>query len=214
MKINRLIAYLLGLLLLSFGIVLAVKANYGVTVATSPSYVLSQYFTVLSFGVFNYLMQGAVFLLTIIVLRRVKIRYLLSFLTAVIFGFTIDFFGMLMRGIQLVGHPERMLFFVLSILVIAGGLVFFYKSNMPILPFDIFVKEVSAAKEIEVSRFKLRFDLAMCSIAVVMSFLLLGELRGVSIGTLLSALLIGPVLGRMMVIFDRYITVISPKVKR
>lgn len=203
MKLNKYVSFVLGLLLLSFGIILAVKANYGVTVATSPSYVLSERFEVPSFGVFNYSVQGCVFILTIIVLRKFELRYLLSFGTSVVFGYTIDFFAFLMKEVHLIGHASRISFFIASIIIISAGLVFFYRSHLPILPFDVFVREVSAKYDVKLSRFKLGFDITMCSIAVVLSILFFGELRGVSVGTLISAFTIGPTIGVMMGYFDK-----------
>ncbi len=203
MKLNKHISFVLGLLLLSFGIILAVKANYGVTVATSPSYVLSQRFLTVSFGVFNYSVQGIVFLLTIIVLRKFDARYLMSFGTSVVFGYTIDFFAYVMKDVNLTGHMLRGSFFVISIVTISAGLVFFYRSQLPILPFDVFVREVSAKLGIKLSRFKLGFDIVMCSVAVILSLVFFGELRGISIGTLISALTIGPTIGILMNWFDK-----------
>lgn len=202
MKLNKYISFILGLLLLSFGIILAVKANYGVTVATSPSFVLSQRFAVPSFGVFNYLVQGFVFLLTIVVLKKFEMRFILSFGTSVIFGYTIDLFGFLMKNVSLSSHIVRIVFFIASIVIISAGLVFFYRSELPILPFDVFVREVSKKYGITISRFKLGFDIIMCTLAVVLSFAFFGALRGVSIGTLVSALTIGPTIGVLMKRFD------------
>jgi uncharacterized membrane protein YczE len=164
---------------------------------------LSQRFAVPSFGVFNYLVQGFVFLLTIVVLRKFEARFILSFGTSVVFGYTIDFFAFLMKEVSLSGHLIRVIFFAVSIVVISVGLVFFYRSQLPILPFDVFVREVSGKYGVKISRFKLGFDIVMCTIAVALSLAFFGGLRGISIGTLVSALTIGPTIGVLMGWFDK-----------
>lgn len=201
-KINKYISYFLGLILLSFGIVLAVKADLGITVSTSPSYVLSIWSDIVSFGTFNYIVQGIVFILMVVVLKKIKTVYFLSFLTSVILGYTIDFFAKVMASVQADTYGMKGFLFVSSIIVISVGLVFFIKSNKPILPFDMFVREISAKYDIGIGKFKTGFDISVLVISIAMSYLFFGELRGIHIGTLISALTIGSCVGFFMKLFD------------
>lgn len=211
MKINNKLAYVLGVILLSIGIVLAVKSNLGITVSTCPPYILNQKISKISFGTFSYIVQGIVFLLMIIVLRRFKIKFLLSFLTSVILGYSIDLFTYLMNGIQIVGIYTRLIILVMSILIASLGVVLFMKSGLPILPFDMFVQEVSKQFNIKIGMLKTFFDLSTLTISIIMSFLFFGELRAVGIGTVLSALIIGPTVGFIMKWFNKNIKIVGIK---
>lgn len=198
LNINSYIAYFLGLALLSFGVILAIKSNYGITVSSSPPYILSLWTDAVSFGTFNYIVQGVVFVLMVVILREFKATYFLSFLTSILLGYSLDFFKFAMKDFNAVGHIARTSCFVISIITISFGLVFFIRSNKSILPFDMFVREVSSKYGVEIGKFKCCFDVCILTIAVVMSFIFFRELRGIHVGTLLSALTIGPTVGYFM----------------
>ena len=73
--INNLFIFLLGLISLSLGVVLVVKSDLGVSVATSVPYVFSLYFTKISFGQWNYIMHGFSLVLLVIVVRKLTVKY-------------------------------------------------------------------------------------------------------------------------------------------
>jgi uncharacterized protein len=203
-KINPFISFAAGLALLSFGVVLVVKANYGVTVVISAAYVLSQKFTVLSFGKINYIVQGVVFIIMIIVMNKINAKYFLSFLASVIFGYAIDLFTYLLLNFSVTSHYLRIMLFAFSIVIISLGLVFFLKSKLPIMPFDLFVREVSTKYNIKIEKFKTAFDIILLMIATTLSFIFFGRLNGIHIGTLVSALTIGSCIDFFIKVFDKY----------
>ncbi|WDV46793.1 DUF6198 family protein [Clostridiaceae bacterium M8S5] len=206
-KLNKYISYILGLILLSFGIVLAAKSNYGITVSTSPSYVVSLKTDIVSFGTFNYLIQGVVLILMIAVLREFRVIFLLSFLTSILLGYSIDLFTYLLNDFVAISHMIRICCFIFSILIVGLGLVFFIKSKQPILPFDMFVREVSNKYNIGIGKFKTCFDLCILLTSVVLSIVFFRELRGVNIGTLVSAVTIGATVDMFMKLFNKYVEI-------
>ena len=206
-KINKYVSYFLGLILLGIGIVLAIKSNYGVTVSTSPAYVLSLKLKSISLGTINYLIQGLVFLLMLVVLRKLKLTYFISFITSIFLGYSIDLFSNLFSGLVVESHIFRVTCFVLSILIIGWGLVFFIKSKQPILPFDMFVREVSSKYGVRIGKFKTCFDISILAISVSLSFIFFGQFKGVHIGTLVSALTIGTAVDIFMRFFDSYFVI-------
>ena len=203
-RINNLVSYSLGQILLSIGVVLAVKSNYGVTVATAVAYVLSEHTELISFGTYSYLIQGLVFILMLVLLKEKNPRYLISFVTAIISGYCIDLSSLIMIDVMLESHLHRSMAFIASIFIISTGLVFFIKSEIPILPFDLFVKKVTDKYAISFSRFKMAFDVFNLLLAIGLCFLFFGQLEGVYLGTVLSALCIGPCIGLMMIFVNNY----------
>lgn len=191
-EVNNIVLYFSGLMCMSLGVVLAVKSDYGITVATSIAYVLNAKLTFISFGTFNYIVQGIVFLLMMLILREVKIKYVMSFVTAVLFGFFVDFFSFLIAGIEPVFHYQRAGIFIFSVISISLAIALFIKSRLPLMPFDIFCKKVSEKYGIPFGKFKMGFDIVNLVISSCLSFVLLGGLKGIYFGTLVLAVMIGP----------------------
>lgn len=206
-EINKFFTYFLGLILLAFGVVFTVKANYGVTVAASIAYVFSQKIKIISFGTFSYIVQGIVFLLMIANMRKINLKYILAFLTSVISGYSIDGVTYLLGNLSINTHILRIIVFILSVVLISMGLVLLIKSKLPILPFDMFVMELSLKYNIKLGKFKRAFDIICFLIAAVFSFIFFGKLNGLHLGTILSALAIGPCIDLFISIFDRYLFV-------
>ena len=87
-------AWILGILLCSLGVCFSAKSGFGVSMVVAPAYVLyrkaSLFLDFFSFGVGEYVLQGALVVLLCLVLRRFKWKYLLSFGTAVLYGVSLD----------------------------------------------------------------------------------------------------------------------------
>ena len=84
------LAYLFGILLLSFATAMMSVGGFGMSVVVAPAYVLylflSRFWGGMTFGLAEYMLQGMLLLLTITVMRKCRLSYLLSFLTALFYG--------------------------------------------------------------------------------------------------------------------------------
>ncbi len=214
-KIYNLFIFMLGLVSLSIGVLLIIKANFGVSVATSPPYVLSLYFTGITFGQWNYIAHGFVLLLLVLVVRMLTIKYLMSFLISFLFGVTIDLLNPLIELVQAGTLIGRSAVFLVGCVAVAIGIASLIISNYPILPFDSFVKEITRIKNINYAKFKTCFDLSAFTISLVLSIVLFGEIKGIHIGTFVSALILGTMIDRCIGFMNTYIegTKIIPQEK-
>ena len=74
------------------------KADFGVSMVVAPAYLLYRWlspaWSVVTFGMAEYCLQ-AVLLLAMCLLRRFRVSYLFSFVTAVVYGFVLDAFMLL-----------------------------------------------------------------------------------------------------------------------
>ena len=81
------IAFLLALALLAFGTALTAYGGLGLSMVVAPAYILhlkiSEIFPAFTFGAAGYTLQAVVLLVMMLLLRKAKLIYLLSFLTAV-----------------------------------------------------------------------------------------------------------------------------------
>ena len=204
-KVYNLFIFLLGLTCLSLGIVLVIKSDLGVSVGTSPPYILSLYFTKVSFGQWNYIVHGLVLILLVIIVRRLTIKHLMSFFVAFLFGLFIDFFDLILISLESNTMVERIILFIIGSIIISIGVAGLMKSNYPILPFDTFVKEITMTKNIKYSKFKTGFDLTCFTSSVILSLIFFGRVKGLGLGTLISALVLGSTIGLSLDIMDKYI---------
>ena len=79
------------------------------------------------------------------------------------------------------------------------------KSNYPILRFDTFIKEVTMAKNIRYSEFKTAFDLICFSVSLVLGLIFFGRIEGIHIGTFISALALGSIIGFFLDLMNKHI---------
>jgi uncharacterized protein len=204
-KIYNLIIFIAGLSLLSLGIQLVIKSNFGVSVATSPPYILSLYFKSITFGQWNYIAHGFVLLLLVITVKKLTVKYLMSFMVSFLFGMTLDLFNLVLIPVQIETILGRIGLFAAGTIAISIGVASFIKSNYPILPFDTFVKEVSLVKSIGIAKFKTGFDLVCFTISLILSITFFGGIKGINIGTFVSAVILGTMIGKCIKLMNAYI---------
>ncbi|MBQ9166537.1 MAG: hypothetical protein IJX71_06415, partial [Oscillospiraceae bacterium] len=88
------LAYVMGLLALAFGTALMERADFGVSMVVAPAYLvhlkLSETLPFFTFGMAEYTFQALLLVVMVVVLRRFRVSYLFSFVTAVLYGLTLD----------------------------------------------------------------------------------------------------------------------------
>ena len=57
------LAYLIAIIMLAFSVCLATAADFGVSMIVAPAYILSMKFTFLTFGQWEYVTQGILFII-------------------------------------------------------------------------------------------------------------------------------------------------------
>jgi uncharacterized membrane protein YczE len=68
---------------------------------------------------------------------------------------------------------------------------------MPIIPTDLFPREVAAITLIPYSWIKVSFDVICLLVTAVLTFVFLGKISGLGIGTVLAAFTMGKVIGKI-----------------
>ena len=141
-----------------------------------------------------------------LLLRRFRVSYLFSFVTAVVYGFVLDAF-MLLGAILPTGSVWlRAIYYVLGMLFCAAGVSAMFHTYISPEVYELFVKEVSAHFGADINQFKTWYDCASCLIGVAMSFLAFGlwHFEGVKWGTILCALINGYVIGRFSTFYEKH----------
>ena len=102
-----------------------------------------------------------------------------------------------MSGITFDTLAVRIIFFFVGVVICAFGVALMFRTYIAPEAYDLFVKELAAHFNIQVSKFKTAYDFSSLAIAVILSFTLFGlwELNGIGIGTIVCALLNGMLIG-------------------
>ena len=129
------------------------------------------------------------------VLRKKFIpEYLFSFVIGFFFGKMVDIHQAWVSQLPYT-IPLRVLYFVLSYLIICFGIALSNRCKMPIIPTDLFPRELSEIIKVKYSKIKVSFDVICLTITACMTGLILGHISGLGIGTVLAAFTMGKVIG-------------------
>ena len=191
-QIERLVWFSAGILINSFGIVLITKGALGTSQISSIPYVLSLQLPSISFGMFSFIMNMVYIVLQALLLRKqFKPIQLLQIVVNVVFSASIDVFMAMLSFYA----PQQLFTRVLS--AVAGCIVLAFGISVEVAPDLIMVPGegiVAAISKVSGRRFgsvKVVFDVTLILIAALLSWLFFGNIVGVGVGTLLSAVSVG-----------------------
>ena len=203
------LSYVWGIVALALGATFLVRADFGVSVVVAPAYLLhlklSQTWSFVTFGVAEYIVQGVLLLLLIVIVRRFHWSYLFSFVTALLYGRILDLFLGLTEDFPMEALWLRLLFFALGLLICALGVSLVLHTYVSPEVYELMLKELSAKFHWEVGKLKIAYDVISCSVALGMSFAFFGFLHfeGIKLGTVISALVNGLLIWRFNLFFER-----------
>lgn len=201
------LSFFVGIVGIALGTALTAWGDLGISMVVAPAYILhlrmSQVWPWFSFGVAEYVLQAFVLLLMICLLRRVKTTYFLSFLTAVFYGIVLDAGSALLALLPAPTVAQRVIAYIGGDLGICAGVALVFHSYIPPEAYEMFVMELSRKLHIKLHTFKTIYDCSSLAVAIGMSFLLLGSLQGIGVGTVICALLNGTLIDLFSRLYER-----------
>ena len=77
----------------------------------------------------------------------------------------------------------------MGLLFNSAGVSMHFHTYLPPAAYEFFVKEVSGKFQIDINKFKRRFDLTCCMVSIIMSFSFFGlwQFEGIKFGTIVCA---------------------------
>lgn len=191
------LAFFVGLALLAFGTALTAYGNVGISMVVAPAFVLhiyvSQFLSWFSFGVAEYVLQAFVLIVLVVVLRKAKWSYLLSFAVTLLYGFLLD--SSMMLTVLL---PESIYLqvaaYVVGAFICCSALALLFCSYFPPEAYELFSKEVAAKFNKPVHKVVNVYNLCSLLLAVILSLVLFGTIKGIGIGTVVCAFVYGSVI--------------------
>ena len=203
-------AWLCGVLLCAFGVALATKANFGLSMIAAPPYIIhvfmEKFFSWYSQGTSEYIWQGILLVVMCLIVRRFKAKYLLTFACAVVFGLAGDGFLWLLGG----GAPyetmeARIIAFIISELITAVAIACYFRTDMPLPVYELVVAEIAKCYSLTIHKVKQTNDIIMLVLSVAFAFLLNRSWQGIGVGTVIITLVNASLITLAGKIMDKYI---------
>ena len=178
----------------SLGVLLMLRSGSGISAISSVPYAFSLVLPFFTLGTWTYLFQGSLILSLMVLRKKLVIPYLFSFVVGFFFGKMLDLHQLWTDRLP-VNLPLRVAYFALSYLLICFGIALSNRCGLPIVPTDLFPRELSQITGIPYPKIKISFDVICLAVTGGMTFFFLGHLQGLGIGTVAAAFTMGKMVG-------------------
>ena len=184
------LALCIAVLINSFGVVLMLYSGAGISAISSVPFAFSEVWPVLTLGTWTYLFQGALVLSLMILRKKFVPSYLFSFVVGFVFGKLLDVHE---AWINILPYniPMRVVYFVISYCLISLGIALSNRCGMPIVPTDLFPRELADITGVPYARIKIGFDVICLAVTAGLTLGFLHRLEGLGIGTIAAAFTMG-----------------------
>lgn len=203
------LAYVFGMIILVFGTAFMTRADFGVSMVVAPAYLLhlkiSEFLPFFSFGMAEYTLQALILVLMMITVRKVKLSYFFSLVTAILYGVMLDGALTVTSLIPLPNLTSRIIMYVIGMPLCSMGVSLLFHTYISPEAYEMFVKEVSSHFGFEIHKFKTAYDCTSCVIGIILSFAFFGlwHFEGVNVGTVICALLNGTLINMFSKLFEK-----------
>lgn len=203
-------SYVLGLVIMAFAAAFTEKADFGMSMVVAPAYILhlkiSQILPWFSFGMAEYFFQGVLVILTIIIMRKFKLSYLFSFVTAVIYGTLLDGAMAIISGLPENTFVIRVVWYILGTVLCSFAVSLFFHTYLSPEAYELIVKEISIKFNKDINKVKTTYDCFSVILGIVLSFSFFGfwVFEGVKLGTIVCAIINGFLISRFSKLLEHF----------
>ena len=188
----RIAFYLVGFLVMTFGIALSVKSDLGVSPVTSIPYTITC-IAGLDLGLSTIVFHVALVILQIALLRRAfQVKNLLQVPVGVLFGafttFSVSVLAFISTPTDVWAQIVMML---VSTVFVAFGIFLYVPADFIPLAGEGAMLAISQLSKKKFSTVKLAFDISMMVVSLIACLLVLHSLGSVGVGTVIAAVLVG-----------------------
>ncbi|MCC8122685.1 MAG: DUF6198 family protein [Oscillospiraceae bacterium] len=192
--VKRFAVYILGLLLLATGTSLAMNSGLGLSPVNSLPYTIS-----LISGVSMFWCVITVYAIYIVaqfvILRKVRPAQLLQIVFSIVFSYLLELVRWVMGSLTIPTYVGSLAMTVISAVVVGIGVALYTGARIVPMPMEGLALAIAERTGKQFSAMKNVVDCGSVALSLVLSLLLLGGLGGVREGTVISALLVGRVVG-------------------
>ena len=188
----RLVFYIVGLFIMTVGVALSVKSDFGVSPVSSIPYTMTCVAGI-ELGKATIIFSAVMLLAQIVLLRKnFKIINLLQLPVCILFGLCMTFCSNLVMSLPPIENLAlRLLLMLFSTVVVAVGVFMYVPAGFVPLAPEGAMLAVSQLTRAKFGNVKLVFDISMVVISGAVCLAVLKELGSVGIGTITAAVLVG-----------------------
>lgn len=183
--------FLFGIFAMTIGIALSCKADLGTSPISSVPWVMSM-FMPWSIGEITIVLNLLFIFAQPVLLRKIYWRELIGQLvTLIFFGNGIDFAMSLLSWVEPQTLYWKWFDCLLSTIILAFGVFLCIRAKIFVAAGEGIVLVIAFVSKIKFSIIKNCFDCTLVAISLLLSFMQFQEMRGVGVGTIAAALLVG-----------------------
>lgn len=224
--------WLFGIFFVAFGVAICSKADLGVSMIAAPTFIVYEAIAPLwsgfSLGVTEYLLQGVILILLCLAIQRFRVRYLLAFAVAVIYGYVLNFFVWALGGVSFDAVWLRWIMLIVGNCITGFGVACFFRTYMPLQVHELFVAELVDRFNLKLNKTKAIFDVSLLVISVLLALILFGDatsfdwraigrtsFHSLGLGTLVTTAMNSPIIALMGKLIDKWFdpSPLFPKLK-
>lgn len=212
--------WLLGIVFAAVGVALCNKSELGVSMIAAPAFIIADALSAVhpffSIGVVEYLFQGLLLIILCITIKHFDPKYLLAFLAAVIYGYTLDFFIFLFRDITVTSIVSKYVLLLVGDVITGFGVCCFFRTYLPVQVYELFVNQISKCYGFRLEKVKRGFDISFLCTAVILVIvlfshkgdfdpyrLLVASYHNIGVGTLVTTLINSYILAFWIKVVDK-----------
>lgn len=187
------LSFVIGLLIMSFGVAFSIVSLLGTTPISSISYSLAL-ITNIDIGITTFIFNAALIVMQLLILRsKFHKKRLLQLINCVLFGYFTD---VALYFVAFIPFDSSLwmsvLFLLISIFLTAFGIFIYMPANIAPLPGEGCVEAIAIVTGWRFSTIKIGFDASMVVMSLIMCGLWYTDMFGaVYIGTIISAIMVG-----------------------
>lgn len=197
------LALCIAVLMNSFGVVLMLYSGAGISAISSVPFAFSEVWPVLTLGTWTYLFQGCLVLSLMLLRKKFVPSYLFSFVVGFVFGKLLDVHEAWINVLPY-NIPMRVVYFVVSYCLISLGIALSNRCKLPIVPTDLFPRELADITGIPYPKIKIGFDVICLAVTAGLTLGFLHHLEGLGIGTIAAAFTMGKAIGFAGDVLDKH----------
>ena len=193
---KRLVLYVVGLFLLALGSTLSIIANIGVSPVTSLAYALALT-TGLSVGIMTVVANFIYIIFQVIFLKEIKWKnFSIQLMITFLFGSFMDVAMWLIKPL-----PDAnsiwliVLYFVLSLFLVAFALLFYFTAGLPTMPYDSLTYAVANKWNFPFGKTKMVSDMINVIVSIIICLVFIQSFGSIGIGTFIAAYGVGKLVG-------------------
>ena len=201
-------ALMLAIIINSIGVLLMLQSGSGISAISSVPYAFSEVFPRLTLGTWTYIFQGLLVITLMVCKKKFVPSYLLSFVAGFLFGELMDINELWIAKLPTT-IPLRIVYFVLSYGIICFGIALSNRCKLPIIPTDLFPRDLAQIIDKPYARVKITFDVTCLLVTACLTYFALGRILGLGIGTVVAAFTMGKGIAIAGNLIDKKMTFVS-----